>query len=380
MNCLSENELFAILHELPFLKKNKDKMFLTFLNLQKHLDCCINSNFISQFLYFFINNTQPQFYLSFFEKSYNKLSLDSKIDNTIYLSYNSENFVEILLNIFNDIIPQIKDLDKLKYICFIDSIYYKTILDSKMRNVKYIPDKIILNNISKCFNFFCDLDKIKCLDKNVVLKDLSEDEINFLYSLLDKSEFLGRVIDILLKTNNLVHISKAYSLIHDSENYYSSSNAVHYFKLSKELKNKIDINLQNKFINSIHEFVELSKKISLTKEEKNNNTNLIKFLMISNYKMQEINISDIFTFCWTTFNEDEKEIFIEEMSSLDNDNEVCGYGIIVNMISWLNNFDYGNYLVENENEIDIKINKLKEIYPEDHEIWLDPNKIKQLLN
>ena len=188
------------------------------------------------------------------------------------------------------------------------------------------------------------------------------------------------MIDILLKTNNLVHISKAYSLIHDSENYYSSSNAVHYFKLSKELKNKIDINLQNKFINSIHEFVELSKKISLTKEEKNNNTNLIKFLMISNYKMQEINISDIFTFCWTTFNEDEKEIFIEEMSSLDNDNEVCGYGIIVNMISWLNNFDYGNYLVENENEIDIKINKLKEIYPEDHEIWLDPNKIKQLLN
>lgn len=377
MNCLTEDELFTLLHELPFLKKNKEKMFLTFLNLQNHLDCCINSNFIIQFLYFFINNTQPQFYLSFFEKCYKKLSLDLKIDNTIYLSYNSEHFVEILVNIFNDIIPQIKEINKFKYICFIDSIYYKSLLDSKIRNVKYIPDKIILNNISKCFNFFEDLDKIKCLDKLVHLKELSEDEINFLYLLLDKSEYLGRVIDILLKTNNIDHVSKAYSLIHDSENYYNSNNAVHYFKFSKDFK--VESNEKN-FIKSIHEFVEMSKKISLNNEEKNNNSNLVKFLMISNYKMQEINISDIFTFCWNTFNENEKEIFIEEMSSIDNDNEVCGYGIIVNMVSWLNNFDHGNYLIENENEIDKKINKLKEIYPEDHEFWLDAQKIKQLLN
>ena len=101
--------------------------------------------------------------------------------------------------------------------------------------------------------------------------------------------------------------------------------------------------------------------------------------MISNYKMQGINISDIFTFCWSTFNEEEKEIFIEEMSSIDNDNEVCGYGIIVNMISWLNYFDHGNFLVENENEIEKKISKLKEIYPEDHDIWLNPDQIKNLL-
>lgn len=381
MECFSEEMLFHFLHELPFLKKKKEQMFNLFLDLKKHLNCCINVNFFIQFLYFFIKNTQPQFYLSFLEQGYFKLSLDLKIDTIIYLSYNSDMYVDIIINFYNDLIQNIFDIKQYKYICFIDSIYYKTVLDSKTRNIKYIPDKIILNNIEKCFEKFENLDKIKCLDKIVSIKELSEKEIEFLESLLKNSEYIGRVIDIFLKTNNILLISKAYSLIYDTDTYYESKNAVHFFKLSDEFIEKIhnQKDLENKFIISVHEFIELSKKISLNEEEINNNSNLIKFLMISNYKLQNINISNIFTYCWLQFNNEEKLKFIEEMSSIDNDNEICGYGIIVNMVSWLNYFDYGNNLIENENEIENKIKELKKIYPDDHDIWMDPEKINNLL-
>lgn len=381
MECYSEDKLFHILHELPFLKKKKEEMFMLFLNLKNHLTCCIDVNFFTNFLYFFIKNTQPQFYLNFFKQGYFKLPIELKIDIIIYLSYNSDKYVDIIIDFYNDIIQNILDIKHFKYICFIDSIYYKTILDSKVRNIKFIPDKIILNNITKCFNKFEDLDKIKCLDKIVSIKNLSQNEIDFLETLLKKSEYIGRIIDIFLKTNNISLISKAYSLIHDTDTYYNSKNAVHFFKLSDEFIEKINTqkDLENKFINSIHEFVELSKKISLNNEEKNNNSNLIKFLIISNYKLQNVNIANIFTYCWLQFNDAEKITFIEEMSSIDNDNEVCGYGIIVNMISWLNYFDYGNNLIENENVIENKIKELKKLYPDDHDIWTDSEQLNELL-
>lgn len=390
MSCLSNEEVYGNIHKIINSKTKISEFYTIIQNIIIHSDCCVDEIYLFIFMNTLFYKGNINICIKFLLQTFDKFDINNQIDILLYLSYRIYllEHIDIIIDKFSIVINSIINkpiinIDLLKRICFIDLLYFKLPLDGTIKTIKYINKKIIENNIKNSINYLNVNDKLKCFEKIInYIRPLNDDEIKYLYDLLENEiVYTGKIIDILLKTEDYKHIIKVYSIIKSSktDDYYLSNNSAHYFKLNNEFVNLVKERETN-FNTNIKEFIELSKTLVLNEEELLNYTNILKMILISGYNLQGLYIEDVFSCCWSLLNEIEKIDFINELIKYNND--TCGYGIVINMVCWLHYIDKGNFIIVND-LIDLyedKINNLKQTYPIDHEIWSNIQLLNELIN
>lgn len=364
---------------LPFHMKNANKLYECKTTLKRHILCLDEMNRLEMIKYCLSLNLTS-------------FSLDLVRDIIHHLS--KKDIIPIFIKIslsslpVNDIID-LYDTIKRTYNMTTDDFRQLTFLDADdVISVEGLSKCININNIPRELTLYMTSDmltndieskyKIQCLSKLSNYRELSKNEIDMVVDIYKTDTTMnGYCIDLLLKLNKIDVLTESVY----TKDWYTKEN-VHYYELTEDTIKQIN-QTNGKFVDAILTFKNnLYLYVTEQKDYKIAN-DFVKMLCLSDYVYtlndKSCRLDSILLYIIGELDTLEEHDFYKDC--LEFDENICIYGILVNMFTSLSAYTNKIYLQVNTSmeKTEEKINTLKRQYPEDHEIWLDVDKIKQLL-
>lgn len=381
---MDDDEFNTLKFKLPFLlKKDKDQFYLCVSLLKTQIPNMTFFQLIDLFYTFHALNIS-RIWVSFLKDIFDILPISYQIDIIKFSCSCSDDHVEELKNLidvlFSNISKEANRDQLILELSFMNSKFFKPILSSKLRSIKFINKNLSLYISEKSLAIISDSDtKLKCLEKLRQFRSLNENEIQYILSLLSSSsEYTGRILDMCLRSDNPLLLNKAYEILLEgkSENLYVDKNSVHFFEIKPEILKIINETSLEDLIMHIEELLDISRLMLDNLENMYYLTNLI---LTSNYKIDNVSIEKIFTFLWTQCDFDDKKSFIDELSTYDI--STCCYGLLINALIYIGAIKDKEFLAINKmNKIEqIAVEKMKTIYPIDDDFWTNVELVEKTL-
>lgn len=378
---MDDHEFNTLKFSFPFwIKNDKQRFFKELDNIYNIIDNLSEIQIIDLF-YTLHAIGISKIWISFLFKIIDKIKSPINIDilklASFYI-YEDEDLIKIKNN-YKKIIKNCKCENDILNICFIDRKFFKPLLFSKFKNMKMINDDLNTFLINLCYeNIKTPDNKIICLEKIVSIRKLTDSEIDILFEYIKDVNYSGKIIDILLRTNDTTLVTKAMVYIqNDNEIIELKDHSVHYFKIKDEYLNKIKIFNVN--MEDIFEIINMAIIFGFSEQKLNDIYNIINMIITSTFNINNEKLLKIFSYFWSLCTFDEKQILINDFV---DSKDICCSGFLINYLYLLGAIKSTDYLEINEKFTDEKnkIDILKKKYTEDDDFWNNPELIKKELN
>jgi hypothetical protein len=238
--------------------------------------------------------------------------------------------------------------------------------------------------LEKCVLFTKSDDRwIFCVERLIHMRNLREEEYEKLLSLLD-SDHYGKIIDILLRSPDEKYIQKAHDIIHSANvRYFESKDAVHYFEVLETACAEIN-SVEHNLFEDVCNLLSMAQCICESARDKDYLFNFARELICGCFVYKNgqssISLGSVFSHCWWVCDDSEKIELIREIFTFDND--LCSYGILINLLNFVTSFNKGIYLYipKELNERDERIKELRLKYADDDEFWQDAERVELEIN
>lgn len=377
-------EFNKLKHSLPYLyKKDRNKFYEAKEELIERSFCLTDLDKLDLFYTLFSLNIQS-IWFEYFKKIFNILERKYKIELLRFVSYNTqnENDIDYIKKLYKEVSNETLTEDELLELCFMDKRFFKPLMHSSLKSFKTVNPNLLFFLIDICLEKLKQpKNKVACLEKVVFFRDLKPEEIDYLSGNGNKALF-GKIIDIFINSG---HIEKANEMIisHDlMKPYYDLNHGVHYFEIFEDKIDEIKQVDYNIFI-SIDELINYSKILHSNSNDMEKIYHLVNMLLSTNYNYvnngKTLSLRECFLFCWNQCNEEEKRFIVEEIFSLGE--EICSYGLMINMLTYLSVVKNKTYLYMNERFLkkEDALKKLRERFPSTDSFWTDPKRIEEEL-
>jgi hypothetical protein len=381
---IEEEELNNIKNSLYFWFKNKDRSIF-FENLER-----IKSNVVHMtefqlidFWYTLLELNISSIWLEFLDLIFIRLSKFYRIDLLKTASFYNLNDNSILKKMYQYLICNSKTEDEIQEIIFLNKKLFKPIRNTFHKTIKRMDEDLRQYILDLGLHQIITPEKkIFCYERIVQFRKLTNKEIKELYSYIKSNICLGKIIDIFLKSGELELISNAYNIIkkEDSnlDNIFKSEHTVHYFEINDEIIQEIQ-KCEIDFFDCLNELINISRLITCNNEI----NHILNILISSGYQYTNnndtVSLEKCFSYCWSICDYDGKVILINDFIGYDID--ICCYGFLINMLCLTSSMVCKTFLTHNvvlDKEKD-KMEKLKYLFPIDHEIWENPELIEKEL-
>jgi hypothetical protein len=199
--------------------------------------------------------------------------------------------------------------------------------------------------------------------------------------LLDKKDLYGKIIDILLRSPEEKYIKMAYDIIHSSNlRYFESKDAVHYFEVLDTACAEINAQEYNLFEN-VCNLLSTAQCLCESTKDKEYLFNFARELICGCFVYNNVlSLGNVFSYCWQVCNDEERIELIKEIFTFDND--LCSYGILINLLNFITSYNKGIflYIPEKLDKRDEKIKELRKIYKDDDPFWENAEMIEKTLS
>jgi hypothetical protein len=377
---MEDDEFNTLKFSLPFLLKiDKDQFFDKVSYLKRQVPIFTTFQLIDLF-YTFHSLAISKIWITFLVDIFDLLPLKYQIDVVKFSCSCADDHVETLKPVIDKVFEKIgNDEDLISEFSFSNSKFFKPILSSQLKSIKFVNKILSLYITEKTFVLSKRIDThLKCLEKLQQYRKLSDIEVEYLLSLLKIPELKGRVLDICLHSDNSPLLENAFEILNEERtgDIYSDDNAVHYFEITPETSGKISNVNADELLKCIGEFLDISRIILESLDKVYYFANMI---LTSDYKLGSLSIEKIFVFVWSQCDFEMKKSLIEEIITYDT--SICCYGIVVNLLVYVAALKEETYMTPTVDYVNKReaLSTMRKQYPDDHEIWSDPEKIKEIL-
>ena len=379
-----DEEFNTLKHSLPFIYKcDKGRFFQTVEKLKElsFTGKCDDMRRLDLFYTFFSIGIRRSWF-NYVNKIFNICNFSSQCELVKFVVFfvEEKDEINLLKDMFENLMNKTEnDYEKMN-ICFLDSSFFKPLLHSSIKNMKMVNEEIFSFITELCLKRIDDEEnKLRCLERIISTRRISEEEDKFLQKLLSHPVLGGRSLDILLQSGNEKSIKKSIEFLQkDKERYFNSDNNVHFFEVTNETIENINKYKPDKpFFEVINEIITLGKLIITSKIETDNLYHNISMIISSNYKYKNLEFVKLMEFCWNICSFEERKQLVSEILSLGD--YICCYGLMINIFSFLTGIEKGTFLKMKEEfeKRDEAIRILKEKYPPSNELWQDPSIIEK---
>jgi hypothetical protein len=378
---MDDDQFNTLKYKLPFLlKKDKDQFYVCVALLRKEVNSLTNFQLVDLF-YTFHSLNMSRLWLSYLQDIYDLLTLPQQIDILKFTCLNIDtedhiNIVKLLADkTFKTVINDPKK-DILAFeISFLSSKFFKPLLFSQLKTMRVMNRNLSQYLTEKCLEIISDTNiKLICLEKLGSSRSYTQEEKDYLLKLADSSDYVGRILDICIRNNDSDMLSKAYSILHKEKDIkvYNRHNAVHYFDIKPEILNNINIVETSTLLTDVDELINISKLLPCSVDVI---YYIVNIILSSSYELSGVSIEKIFVYLWSLLCDfEEKKCLVEEIATYDS--TICCYGLVINLFIFIGAIK-NKELLDLNNLQDQVIDKLKEIYPPDHDFWSDVTLIEK---
>lgn len=380
---MNDDEFNTLKFKLPFLiKSDKDQFYFCVDYLKRRISSMTVVQLIDLFYTFYSLNIS-NIWLPYLKNILSLLPLSYKIDIIKFSCSCRDDHVDTLKSLIDDVFDEISartDKNSLAIdFAFINSKFFKPILSSRLQSIKNANPSLAYYLIEKCLTVITNTDaKLKCLEKLKQFRVFNESEIEYIFTLINKSEYTGRVLDLCLRSNSFKLLEKAYEILSakKSDSLYTDENAVHFFEIEPSVLTSIGRVPTKDLVTHVEELLNIAR---LTLDELDNIYYIANVILSSGYDIDGISIEKVFTYLWNLCDFEERKQIVEELSTYDS--SVCCYGIIINMLMYVGALKNSVFLkISDKNKSQMEaLEKMKSIYPENHEIWSDAIEVDKTL-
>jgi hypothetical protein len=206
-------------------------------------------------------------------------------------------------------------------------------------------------------------DRLLCLEIVVGLRALTAQEVAYLFERFDS----GRALDVLLRCDDASTVDRANDLLMSADaqsTHFESDNAVHYLKLvdpsslAEEIA-RVDQEQRKKNVNEMLEAGGVFK-------------GLVRDALLSTYNLDGISPLGVLHYAWTQLGKERREAFVADCVDFYRHEQICGYGIIVNVLSFVGAALDRTFFAVSEEVVarDARILELRKTHPPDSDFWL----------
>jgi hypothetical protein len=365
---------------LPFYLKNVNKLYECKNILLKHIACLDDTNILEMIKYCL---------------SLNLSSFSIELAKDVACRLSKKDMIQIFINLS---LSSLSINDIIDFYNFIKLNYHMNTVDLRQLSFLDIENVVSVEGLSKCINInnipralilyitsdilshdaITSKDKIQCLSKLSNYRDLLPAEIDIIKEIYATDVLLnGYCIDLLLKQNRFDLLLQSVC----EEDWYKKEN-VHYYELTMDtiiainemkgdfgevmclFKNKLYLYIaQQSDYKIANDFIKMMCLSDYIYKYKHVTCRLDKILLFIVHELDAVQDHDFYKDC-LEFNE-----------------SICIYGILINMFTCLSAYTDKTYIQINTLMVSFedKLKDLKKQYPEDHEVWLDAEKIDLLL-
>ena len=365
---------------MPFYIKNVNKFYKCKDTLKKHVKCLNEINRIEMIKYCLSLNLLS-FSIELIRDVIHTLSKRDIIQLFIKISLSSLS-VDDIIELYETIKSNYQmDINDLRQMSFLDAENVVSVEGlSKCININNIPRELTIYITSDILKLdgIKSKDKIQCISKLSNYRELLPTEIEIVKEIYKTDATLnGYCIDLLLKQNRFDILIQS---VHE-EDWYKKEN-VHYYELTEDTMKKINqtkgdfVDVIRTFKNNLHLYVMQQSDYKIVND-------FIKMICLSDYiyKYKDIScrLDKILLFIVDELTNVQDHDFYKDCLEFNDD--ICIYGILINMFTSLSAYTNKTYLQTNEDiaTVEDKIMELQKQYPADHEIWLDTDKVAALL-
>lgn len=369
-------------HSLPILYKINKNEFYTAVKELKNLTPFISLLGKIDLFYTFHSLGIRSIWLTYLQEIFDDLNFNFQVELLRFSSFYvyDETEIQIIKDFYFSTVNNLSSEDEIMTLCFIDGNFFKPLLHSSLKTMKMINTDLIFFITELCLEKIIKPENIiTCLERLVTLRNLTEKEIEHLKILSYETEFLGRVIDILLRCGREDTIKIANEIIlrntNTAEKYYESEHGVHYFEILPDAIEKINNHEGSLIFETVHEMLNFGKILSTTRYDLDNLYHLANMVITTNYNYvhygSRLKLTKCFTFAWDICNLEERKYLIEEVFLLGN--VICCYGLMVNILTTLTGLGKGIFLYENDffSKRDQALLKIKKRYTQEDDFWTD---------
>lgn len=374
--------------KLPFeYKKNRENFFLILERLK-----ISNLNEIQKVdLFFTLQIICPEnIWMSYLIDIFDSINISHQINILQFCAFILQNDSNIVF-CENEYIKKIESLkhdeERLFEFCFFGN-FFKPVMRSSLFLMKRFNSTILEKILEICINIFSSHEKwLFCVERLSQIRELTVVELERIESIFKTNEKLrGKCLDIFINQNQKDFIKNSYAYIcylnhNNNENTPTTmTNNVHYYELCDNfLDNLSKFNTTENLHTCVEELI-----ITGRLDDGNTYENILRFvkeLFIGNYKYKNIEQMTIFTYCWSSLqNDDQKLSMAREIANFE-ENATCCYGQIINLLNLFGALTNVTILKINDDfaKRDERLKELHRMYSNDDPLWLDVDRIATLL-
>jgi len=371
---MEDSQFNALLHFLPFwMRRDKRRMFETIENI----DVSGLSETQRILLFNCVSNLNiSRLTKKLVDKIWKNASIFCKTNICRELSFVlAESDVEYLKSRCLEIISSGTE-DAAVKLCLLET----ALLRGKYRSVS----PVILDMLCTiCFENVTDINiKLKCLERVSNFRKLKEEELSFLRSIIGEPGRRGKVLDIFLKDDGDSFKFAIDAIIKDisTENIPN----VHFFKLHEEFKTRVKA-----FVETSSDIAQITQDILIFVrtflsdlfEKSRLLETFISLLLLSGFKFDGIDVNILVAYSWSLLDIVAKSDLLLEMNSMKLD-DMCYSGIVANFLIEISILTNVETLVVNElfATRTAALEKMKEKYSPNDDIWVNPEKVERELD